>query len=565
MKTQIQMLILMITLLFPASHSTAALNLDYLKNKEGGGMGGSQPENGKPHAPSIGGIFNPTDNSMSFKWSDKSKVEDGNRVIRIGPDNEEFVKEIGPGAGAYGPPQTYTDSGNLAPDRHYCYIVEAYNEHGASPSNKVCAYTDRSDPPGGVYFTKLRVLTHNIYGFTDTGLLDLDLETCGSRANALGDAIAIANPPYDIVGLQEYYDTRFDPEWVTCDAHHLRDAIEAKGKWNFLPFEGPQYSFTFQPSGEAYNFEADGGIGVYSRHPINGTRQSWEFSEKGPWLKTRGTLQGFLFAQIPIPGTGITVDTYVVHTYSLTSDHCDRACRLAELTQLADTIHDRSSQSGNPVLIMGDFNIKAPAPLNSPTPTNYEDYCYMIPVNWDKPWGEKKEVCLEDSRYEDITSALGNLRDLWVENHPNDPGITSDNCSHGLPTDCNDRESKRIDYIFVPTDDYLTNSPYKVHIRNRGDVKVVVWSDGFEHVSDHYGVEATIEIWETPTNWPYENTLPNSHDYNPASYDSSILGTHAPSSGKLNKTFGFSNSSKIPKPIEGQRRTMKEVQLKSGR
>ena len=523
------------------------------------------PEEVQPYAPFILGFYDEKTSSLRFDWEDKSQVEDGNEVWRK-QGNAEWVliEDIGPGQSQFFLEPPYLDnSGNLLPDRSYCYKIVAYKNPGpanenrlSSSSNIACAYTDRPDPKGGVRFTTLRVLTHNIFGLTDTGLLDLHPETCGNRATALGKAVAIADPPYDIVGLQEYYNTRLDPEWVTCDAHHLRDAIEEQGNLNFVPyrrFEGPQNSFTFQPDGEGYNFEADGGIGIYTPHPINDNRQSWEFTEKGPWLQTRGSLQGFLFAQIPIVGTGITVDTYVVHTYSIGSDHCDRTCRQSELAQLANTIHEQSSQSGNPVLIMGDFNIKAPEPLALlPKKTDYSDFCYLQPIDLNYP-PTVIERCLKDSRFEDIENALRNPRDLWVDNHPDESGYTSDNCESGLPTNCTKGGSKRIDYIFVPTDEHFTNSPYTIHVRNRDDVKVVTWSDFGYHVSDHYGVEATIEIWETPANGLYESTSPGNQDYNLTSSDSPIWGSHAPSPDKVNKTFGSSEPSRITKPLGAPR------------
>ena len=102
--------------------------------------------------------------------------------------------------------------------------------------------------------------------------------------------------------------------------------------------------------------------------------------------------------------------------------------------------------------------------------------------------------------YDDITNALarlGNVRDLWKVAHGLNVGYTIDYTQNTTVAD--DNERKRYDYIFVATDPTFTNSPFDIEIANPDDVKIVRWRIGFgalDHVSDHFGVEATIQIRE---------------------------------------------------------------------
>jgi hypothetical protein len=128
--------------------------------------------------------------------------------------------------------------------------------------------------------------------------------------------------------------------------------------------------------------------------------------------------------------------------------------------QLRDRIIERSSRSGNPVLIMGDLNVNGALKCAGAPP----------------PEGNR-------ASYDDIMEILMDPLDLWCANHPELEGFTS-------------QSGKRLDYILIAQDPRLTNGPYDIVVNNRDDVQVVKWNSGFGPVSDHFELEATIEIRE---------------------------------------------------------------------
>jgi len=127
-------------------------------------------------------------------------------------------------------------------------------------------------------------------------------------------------------------------------------------------------------------------------------------------------VQGIIFARIEVPGTTLTLDVYVTHLHASDADDCDRCCRKQELQRLATFIRNNSSRSGNPVIVMGDFNISGPP------------------------------NCCGNEGYEDMMSVLGNPRDLWFELHPcGDPprllcGDLADPCTADDEGFCNQAE-----------------------------------------------------------------------------------------------------------------------------
>jgi endonuclease/exonuclease/phosphatase family metal-dependent hydrolase len=183
-------------------------------------------------------------------------------------------------------------------------------------------------------------------------------------------------------------------------------------------------------------------------------------------------VQGFIFTRIRISGTPVTLDVYVVHPHS-EGEGCKLPCHESNMSQLAREIRSHSSTSGNPVLVMGDFNIAA------------------------DPEG--------NAAYRTIMTHLRNPRDLWREAHPGRPvheGYTKDPCGALTWYTCvgDGTSGKRIDYIFVVEDETLTNSKYRVVIERPDDIRVVKWFElrdeypFLRRLSDHFGVEATLEI-----------------------------------------------------------------------
>jgi endonuclease/exonuclease/phosphatase family metal-dependent hydrolase len=305
--------------------------------------------------------------------------------------------------------------------------------------------------PTGAVRTRLRLLSHNIYGKKG--------RQCDLRGSRLGTVIANADPPYDIVGLQEFYDGGLlSPN---CCPDHFQDAIWRTGRYR----NSNNYN-RFNPVGEFWQGNRDGGIAIFTLHPIE-EFDEWEWDNKRRFFWS-GSLHGFIFARIRIPFTSVSVDTYVVHLYA-ESDGCDRSCRREELEQLANQVASLSQRSGNPVLIMGDFNIGGPPTYNGNT------------------------------GYADLMDILRNPRDLWLEQHDAD-GFTYD-CEENTLLDCEPGDlSQRIDYVFVMTDPLFTNTKYQIIIPEPNDVRLlkerVVEPPYGHHVSDHFGIEATIEIRE---------------------------------------------------------------------
>lgn len=121
-------------------------------------------------------------------------------------------------------------------------------------------------------------------------------------------------------------------------------------------------------------------------------------------------------------------------------------------------IHERSELSGNPVLVMGDFNIGGPNP--------------------------DPNICDGNCGYGDIMDVFRNPRDLWLER----TNSTVSGSTH---------DGQRIDYMFVMTDPYFTNSEYEIFLSGRERIQKVDWKmDDGEPVSDHLGLSATLEIRE---------------------------------------------------------------------
>lgn len=402
------------------------------------------PPSEPPSAPGALRADDVRSTSLVLRWQDTSTNENYFQVQRRLPTETIWtavhrVERDVTGRENTGQTLSVTDA-RLNSDTRYCYRVVAGNQRGSTASEALCVTTARAELKA-----RLRLLTHNVWGVDD--------RQCDLRAKRFGDLVANASPAYDIVGLQEYYSSA-DADLFTCDAEHLSDAIWSTGRYR----NANNYD-RFYPEGEAYELEADGGIGIFSLHPIIAFEE-WEWDGyKGPFKP----VEGFIFARIRIPNTGVTVDTYVVHFWA--GGDGDRGDRLDQLEKLASTIKQRSRNTGNPVIVMGDFNIGGP-------PDDAGNCCYQ-----------------------DILQKLGNPRDLWLETHPANPGYTYDCFENTNAGDCDER--KRIDYVFLLTDPRFTTSPYEIIVEPSTVqlMKERVTTPPYGHfISDHFGIEATIDI-----------------------------------------------------------------------
>ena len=307
---------------------------------------------------------------------------------------------------------------------------------------------------------RLRLLTHNVYG--------LDGNLCAARAREFGWRVAHAQPAYDIVGVQEYYNAP-DFDYATCDRGPLSDSIWSTGRY--------RNSNNYYRHYPEVNNGFDGGVGIFTLHPIV-RFDDWQWHND---VQPPKAAEGFIFARIRI-NADLNVDIYVVHLNSNAGDPSPiaDARRKLQLEQLRDKIIELSRGTGNPVIVMGDFNIGGPPSNNG------------------------------NAGRQDILRALWSSKDVWMEAWPRYNGWTYDCSTNGLASGCADR-GERIDYILVPTEPALTSSRYVVTIAKRADANVVRWRTELERltslerqivvaaggpipVSDHWGLEALIEI-----------------------------------------------------------------------
>lgn len=283
---------------------------------------------------------------------------------------------------------------------------------------------------------RLELLTQNIYGLSE--------KKCSQRGKQLGRYIATRNPAYDIVGIQEFYDSSF-----TCDIGNFANAIKSTGR-----YMNDNNSKLFTPR---VRWRANGGVGVYSLHSITKTRNyHWSNDQQG----TLEAVEGFIFSRIKLNHSNITVDTYVVH---LNSGGSNVSVRRKQLQQLARKIRENSRNSGNPVIVMGDFNIGG-AP-------SYRG----------------------NDGHEDVANILKRPKDLWLEVRAGEDGYTFDCLANNTTSGCD--YQNRVDYIYHVTDPYFTNSPYMVKIKTKNDVRLVrTKTRSGQDASDHYGVGARLEF-----------------------------------------------------------------------
>lgn len=315
-----------------------------------------------------------------------------------------------------------------------------------------CTYTGPPAPVKGEAYTQIRILSMNVQGQKPTFESE---QKCETRLTTIGENIANISPSFDIVGLTEVHP---DYAVLTCNGKKLVDAIQSRGEYlgNKARWGHPETSFE----------EYDGGTSLFSRTVFSWSPYERHVHRFTPTLFPR-TAHGFIFSRIPL-SSGLELDVYVVHIHSTSgigNTDCNQQCKVNELEQLAEGIHERSANSGNPVLVMGDFNIGGPNPTQS--------------------------HCEGNTGYGDIMNLLRHPRDVWLEAHPDLTGST-----HG---------DERIDFMFLLTDPYFTNSPYELVISDPQSVRLINWSmPGFRKrgtwhqgpfkVSDHLGLEATFGI-----------------------------------------------------------------------
>lgn len=353
-----------------------------------------------------------------------------------------------------------------------------------------CVYQSPIAESHGALMRSFKVMSINTFGQDVDGLIDFVTTTdasCQNRLREIGEHIRDVRKPYDIVGLQEWHtDTA-----ATCNGVVLKNRID-----DLYPVSGVNVDESHTQDHyrwahpEAYD-QNDGGLGIVSK-----TKFLWEkyseddfgsFWDEDPtetenihqftprfndtvtlpfYWKVARTAHGFLFARIFLSrNPDIAVDTYVVHLTSTGTgrNKCNLQCKRGMLEQLREGIHQRSATSGYPVLVMGDFNIGGPFDNTDPS----------------KP-------CKGNDGYRDIMKNLGNPQDLWLE------GNRALNREEGY-THISEGDKMRIDFMFVPSDPYLVNSPYKITHKNPRKIEHIQLS-----TSDHRAIIAELNIVKKP-------------------------------------------------------------------
>src|SRR5262245_50790922 len=159
------------------------------------------------------------------------------------------------------------------------------------------ADTVRADPADTA---RVRVLTLNLYGlrYPSKQGSTPDESDCASRLKAAAQQIRSADPPYDIVGIQELY---LLPGTIACDPAPFLGELGAVGS------PGLQ-KILFAPKGKTRAGEANGGIALITPHIIE-RQDIRRFVGAG---KTLHVARGAVFARVAIR-SGLKVDVYVVH------------------------------------------------------------------------------------------------------------------------------------------------------------------------------------------------------------------------------------------------------------
>ncbi len=310
----------------------------------------------------------------------------------------------------------------------------------------LCA-TVRAEPP-----TSVRVLVQNIYG--------RDEKDCEQRYKALAAQILAASPAFDVVAFQEHW--KVPRNIATCDPDVLTKAMEADGR-----YAGAGRSIQHLPS-TTDALQVAGGVSIFTRHRIVDAYQNRFVNSKD------FPLSGYAMARIEI-SPGVRLDLWDAHLEA-GSDGCSDDCRWEAATDFGSDVElfsglPEKGASGNPVLIVGDFNTGGPTSAKQKPPYS------------------------GNGGYGNVMDAMGHPRDLWLEFGSGD-GYTYDCKQNNTAEPCDYRE--RIDYMLLPESRKIL-SPSSENVLVPVKIEVVRWkTPGGQNVSDHFGLDATLEIRKRP-------------------------------------------------------------------
>ena len=275
--------------------------------------------------------------------------------------------------------------------------------------------------------TRLRVLHLNIYGRARAH--------CEDRYREIARRILTAEPPYDVVSLNEHWRSALGNLFgISCDSEVLTRALLADGRYrDNSKDERTRFGY---PRG--HWLQTRGGNSVLTLHTI-ADFQSERFSNSNSH-----PVSGYMKTGIRLSPER-TVDVWSTHLES-GSDHCDDACRRKQYMELATAI--QTSGSTRPTLILGDFNVNGPVPASAPG---------LLP-------------------YVALQSALR----PYVDQFTGEEGYTWDPKTNALITG---RTRERIDYLFARPEIRVLK------------FETTHWTTPLgTPVSDHYGLDVTLEI-----------------------------------------------------------------------
>jgi len=328
-------------------------------------------------------------------------------------------------------------------------------------SSRVEAFSNiGQDIPANYRLLKtIRILTLNVYGKKE--------KRCASRLKAIGKKVLAADPPYDIVSFNEHYDPMVKL-WLSCDGDYLTNEMLRDGRYK--DEKGIIRYHQQYPNGRFY--QANGGNSLFTLHNIT-KFDYWKFTNHRKFVAN-----GYLFNRIKI-SKDLSIDFWTAHLEAAGGDDCSEACRIKQTKELLLKI--KKHRRGNPVIVAGDFNIGGP----------------RNQIERQKHLAEPVEIPYRgNSGYEKIIKLFDYPRDVWLEKNSSMEPIDSYtyDCYRNTTTKKHCEDFYRIDYLFIPTSLKFQNPNYKIEIV---ESKVTRWkTDSGIDVSDHYGVEATLNIYK---------------------------------------------------------------------
>jgi endonuclease/exonuclease/phosphatase family metal-dependent hydrolase len=257
---------------------------------------------------------------------------------------------------------------------------------------------------------------------------------------------------------------------MTCDDTVLTKALEKDSA-----FAAENHSVLHQPSATDV-YELGGGNSVFSRHLLTDAYEAKFVNGQSI------PLSGYVMTRVQV-APDVEFDLWTVHLEA-GSDGCDDDCRWEQATDFGSAVEmisgtPEKGKTGVPVLIVGDLNTGGPMSTS------------------------EKPPYAGNGGYENvIADALSKPRDLWLELGSGD-GWTYDCTGNTIPK-CKYRE--RIDYVLLPEDEDIVHSS-AVHYFLPLKIEVVRWkTPAGGHVSDHFGLDVTLELRRRPK--PVEKPAP---------------------------------------------------------